>query len=131
MEILVFFVLFLFSNSLTAKYYSECMSDAPTGKDKFLMASDCTKYSYNNSHCCLFFYDNKDDSYTYSFSLFRNLNERVNFCLGISKDGYDHIDKVIKELKIDSGIETFQLNCSKEYLKFFLFYIIFIIIVIL
>ena len=107
------------------------MGDAPTGKDQFLMASDCTNFSYNNSYCCLFFYDNKDESFSYSLSLFRNLNERVNFCFGISKDGYYHIDKVIKELKKDSGIETLKLNCSKEYLKFFLFYIIFIVILIL
>ena len=131
MEILVFFILFLFSNSITPEYYSECMSDAPIGIDQFYMTSDCTNFSYNNSYCCLFFYDNKDESFSYSLSLFRNLNERVNFCFGISKDGYYHIDKVIKELKKDSGIETLKLNCSKEYLKFFLFYIIFIVILIL
>ena len=131
MKIFVFFVLFLFSYSLTTKYYSNCRSDAPDGEDKFLMASDCTKYSYNNSYCCLFFYDNKDDSYTYSFNLFRNLNERVNFCIGISKVGYEHMEEVIEELKKDSGVETFKINCSKEYLKIVFFYIIFRIFLIL
>ena len=112
----ILLIVLIFSNCKTASYYTNCTEGAPSG-NKLVLASECGKYnSSDDSYWCLLYYDLKDQNV--QFSLFRNLNERVNLCFGITKDGYYNIEKVKKELRSESGIDTLEINCISSYVKF-------------
>lgn len=113
-EIILFIVL-VFSKSRTDAYYTKCLDGAPSGNN-LIMASECKEYSDSNAHCCLLYYEIKDQNL--EVHIFRNLNERINLCFGLTKDGYYNIDKVKSELKEESGIETIEIKCFSSNIKF-------------
>ena len=112
---LIFLIVLVFCKSRTDAYYTSCLDDSPNGNN-LIMASECQEYSAPDSHCCLLYYEVKDQNV--QFTIFRNLNERVNVCFGLTKDGYYHIDEVKKELQKESGIVTIEINCFSSNIKF-------------
>ena len=123
---IILLILLVFSNCKTDVYYTKCKDGAPNGNN-FATASECKEYSTDNSHCCLLYYDVKDQNV--QFSIFRNLNERVNVCYGLTKDGYYNIDKVIKELKDESGVDNLQINCFSSNIKFIYGFIVLLFLI--
>ena len=47
----------------------------------------------------------------------RQLSERENLCFGLSAEGYYNIDKVLDELKKETGIKEIKLNCFSRTLN--------------
>jgi hypothetical protein len=59
----------------------------------------------------------------------RSLGEPKGYCYGLSKEGYDNIKDVIKELKKETGIEELYIDCGAKRLKYYILNIFIIIIV--
>ena len=61
----------------------------------------------------------------------RSLGEPKGYCYGISKEGYDKIKDVIKELKKETGIDELYLDFRAKRLKYYLLNILIIILAVL
>ena len=136
------FILFLLlMNSIQTtsdSYYSSCASGAP--KSGLLTYSECQKYSYNETRCCLLYYVtyySKDlNTYKYKNKIAesnsenkgRKLAERKNTCFGITKEGYDNIKDVIEEIEEENDIDDIHIDCSEMNLIFSSIFIILLLI---
>ncbi len=129
MNTLLLLGLFYYTLSLNDNYYQKCLS----GIDNIdiISVSECRKYDPDGGYCCYLHYENKKkavDIYvppTYDYKKkenktstnFRKLGEPLNYCYGLSKNGYDNINNVIDELKKESGVEELSINCNQIRLK--------------
>ena len=122
-KIILFLLLITTAYNRTDKYYTHCESNAP--KSGFITHSDCNGYAQEDSYCCLLYYvSNPDIQFNFYFKKAntntnatikgeeeRILSERENLCIGLTNDGYNKIEDVIKELEKESGIEEIFINC--------------------
>jgi len=136
----IYFILFLLLiisiQTITDSYYSTCASGAP--KSGLLTYSECQKYSYNETRCCLLYYVTyySKDLNTYKYknkiaepnSKRRKLADRKNTCFGITKEGYDNIKDVIEEIEEENDIDDIHIDCSEMNLIFNSIFIILLLI---
>lgn len=125
-ETLLFLILIINAYSRTAGFYTHCKVGAP--KSGLITYSDCKNYNQQDSHCCLLYYvANPDVQFNFFFKKSgtnntgeqgRQLSERENLCFGLTNDGYNKIDDVIKELEKESGINNININCFGKNIKF-------------
>lgn len=130
MKKLLFLALLLcYALSLNQNYYQRCLSGIEN--IDIISVSQCRKYDDNGGYCCYLQYENeKIQNYIYFPSYYnykkignktsttlRMLGEKNKICYGISKNGYDNINDVIKELKEETGVENLDIDCGQHRLK--------------
>ena len=127
-KLLLLALLFYYSLSLNNNYYQECLSG--TENIDIISVSKCRKYDANGGYCCYLSYENKKKQVDVYFPTYfqkkkenktsiipRILAESINLCYGLSKNGYDKIDDVIKELKEETGVAKLDIDCGQNRLK--------------
>ena len=86
----------------------------------------------SNDTCCYIKYG-KIVSYTYYYYVYyktknknhnhtRNLEANFEYyysCIGLTREGYNNIKTLIKELKNDGSGDTIDIDCFSKYLKIF------------
>lgn len=144
-SILIFSSLFIFSLCLNQQYYKSCLSDV--NNNDILSPSGCRKYDSQESYCCLLSYTNEKKEYdffiipptTYKNNItnmnntknqLRYLSESQKLCYGLSQEGYDKINKVIEELKKESGVDELYIDCGNKHIKYYLYNIIILLFII-
>ena len=60
-------------------------------------------------------------------SLFRALDEKEYLCIGISKEGYNKISDVIKEIEKESSVSNIKIDCNSKNLNIIILFVIFYI----
>ena len=78
--------------------------------------SDCEKLKVNPStnHCCFIKYEYK--------------GQDVKGCMEITKEQYEKIDEVVKEMEKETEVKDFDIDCSCAYLSISLLSLILILI---
>jgi hypothetical protein len=126
MQLLLLLILLSKVLSKTGNYYTDCVYGSP--QSGLIAYSECQEYAVEDSHCCLLYFVTKEKP-SYNFfskkvvdapkkEIFgRKLESRWNFCFGLTKDGYNNIKDVIKELKNESGLDDININCFSKNLK--------------
>ena len=135
MKIFILLTVLIYSLCLTNNYYQKCSSDAtfaPTSSNQ------CRQYDANGAYCCYLHYENPKDQHLVIMPTFYNkkdklraLGEPKSYCHGLSKEGYDNIKDVIKELKDETGIQELYIDCRAKRLNYYLLTILIIIFAVL
>jgi hypothetical protein len=96
------------------------------------------EYSANAAYCCYLHYENpkvRQDIFMPTYynkkDKLRSLGEPKGYCYGLSKEGYDKIKDVIKELKKETGIDELYIDYRAKRLKYYLLNILIIILAVL
>ena len=134
MNKILIITLIIYSSCLTSKYYTNCLDGAPIYDNKDHTVQECNKYNPEESYCCLLSFKIDEDVTSFSFNLgnfFRVLEEKEFSCIGITKDGYNKISDVIKEIEKESGVSKLKIDCNSKRLDIFgyLFYLLLFILI--
>ncbi len=131
MKIIIFLLIFKYILSpLTEKYYTSCKSNSeniinPSSKR-------CKSFSSKKGHCCYIYHDDdwedtrasrnekRDDSENKFKTNSKKMRKLFDFdkdgCIGLSNDGYNHIEKVIEEIQNNTD-DNVHINCEQKGLK--------------
>ena len=115
--------------ALNETYMSYC-EDKWLDEDQYsLNPSKCNAYNpieSPNSTCCYLKYG-RITSYTYTYYYYyyykrknRNLDANLEYsyaCIGISKEGFNNIKDVIKQVKDEKNYASLDIDCFSKYLK--------------
>ena len=148
MKVLILLLIIEYSLGLTETYYTNCTSENIINP----YTRRCLSFSPPEGYCC-YLYDDWDwgnddadiadiidaDTHnekikTNSANVRRLLEIHPDCCIGISKDGYTHLDKVIQELRKYTGNYDLVISCRNKHdrlkptLFIFLFYSLLLLI---
>ena len=135
MKAVILLTVIIYSICLTGKFYEKCSANITFNPTS---ANHCKEYSANGAYCCYLHYENpkvRQDIYMPTYynkkDKLRSLGEPKGYCYGLSKEGYDEIKNVIKELKKETGIDELYIDCRAKRLKYYLLNILIIILAVL
>ena len=135
MKAVILLTVLIYSICLTGNYYEKCSSNISFNPTS---ANQCKEYSANGAYCCYLHYENPKVRQDIIMPTYYNkkdklcsLGEPKGYCYGISKEGYDKIKDVIKELKKETGIDELYIDCRAKRLKYYLLNILIIILAVL
>ena len=129
MKTILIITLIIYSSCKTSEYYTKCKDGAPEYDNRDHSVSECNGYSKEGSYCCLLsFTISNDKQYV---SLFRALEEKEYLCIGISKEGYNKISDVIKEIEKEASLSSLKIDCNSKNLNIFILlsYLLFFILI--
>ena len=132
MEIILLLFVLEYILCFRKEYYTKCAYDSeyiinPSTKK-------CNYYNPSDGYCCYLTYqeysdepldgggeitkgDNEDKIKNDSKKLRKLLDIDSDCCIGISRIGYNHIDKVIKEIEKETDYYKVFIDCNQNRLK--------------
>ena len=124
---ILFSLLLTINCELNETYISYCEDKWEDEDKNKLNPSKCNAYNpieIPNSTCCFVKYG-RITSYTYTYYYYykkKNRNLQANYeyyytCIGISKEGFDNINDVIKQMNDEKKYDSLDIDCFSKYLK--------------
>ena len=126
MKLIILLSIFIYALSLNSTYYMDCKD----GADDlfFITKSRCNQYNPDGGYCCYVRLEDDDDFFFEIHDAYDNTSKfnstklrklyQDGFCLGISKEGYDNIEQVVKELKNNYEVYEVKIYCWQKYIEF-------------
>ena len=132
MKIIIFLLIFAYIlSSLTEKYYTSCILNSENIINP--SSARCKSFSSKEGYCCHIYQDDnwedtrasRNEKRDGSENKIKTNSEKLrklfdidsDGCIGLSKDGYYHIEKVIEEIQNDTDVDNVHINCEQKILK--------------
>ena len=138
MKLIILLSIFMYALSMTSRYYMDCKD----GADELIIITRyrCNQYNPDGGYCCYVTLEEDDDDFFYeihdaydNISKFNSTKLRKlyqdSFCLGVSQEGYDNIEQVVKELKNNYDVWDVKINCWQKYIEFNLLNILILLLI--
>ena len=123
MKKIILLSLFIYSLSLTQKYYTPCNESANNITSPNVYK--CRLYDPPNGSCCLVYLDdgyedvvidelNDADIVRFNVTKKRNLDTYDQFCYGFTKEGLNHINTLKDELSKEFDAPEVYIRCTNQ-----------------